>query len=281
VLSAAAFAALFGGAACGSGGPSADMPGSPAASTQPSTPETSATAAAPSTTRVARTTTSRSPAVREQPTTTSRVPATRLTTTTYVVNPGCRTNPDGTQSCTVSGRPLWRRRRWRRRELLLPAGSGDGDARTEYASVASFAELSLRLIAVGAPVELVAACHAAALDEIRHAEACEAIATGSDVRFGAIPALLGRRIGGRRRTRAAEVARIAADSYVDGWRNESLAAAELRDRAAAAGSLEDRATLEAMAADEDRHAALAKDIVTWCFEMEPAAVTRALEPFAA
>jgi hypothetical protein len=178
----------------------------------------------------------------------------------------------------MPGRPLWRRRGWgRRRELLLPAGGVVDDARTEYASVASFGELSLRLIGVGAPVELVGACHAAALDEIRHASSCARLAGDPATRFGAIPALLGRRIGSRRRSRDRELGRIAADSYLDGWQNERAAALLLRDRAAAAPTADERSVLVGMAEDEDRHADLARSIVEWCFHEAPRPVTKALQ----
>ena len=141
--------------------------------------------------------------------------------------------------------------------------------------MASFGELALRLIAVGAPVELVEACHRAALDEIRHARQEDALARRDRGHFGAVPGLLGRRIGGLSRSRRAQVRRIAVESFVDGWRNEGAAAADLRRRADDATGQE-RSTLLAMAADEQGHAELARDIVLWCFEEEPEAVGRAL-----
>lgn len=45
-------------------------------------------------------------------------------------------------------------------------------ARLEHGSVAAFATVSLELMALGAPADLVEAAHVAALDEIRHARAC-------------------------------------------------------------------------------------------------------------
>lgn len=50
-------------------------------------------------------------------------------------------------------------------------------ARMEHASVAAFSQLSLHLAALGAPSELVERIHVAALDEIRHARRCYAIAS--------------------------------------------------------------------------------------------------------
>lgn len=190
------------------------------------------------------------------------------------VGPQC----DASGLCIVEGRPLRRRRG---SGLLLPAqdddfGPDDNEARSEYASVASFGELALRLIAVGAPADLVAACHRAALDEIRHASIVDGLAGRRRARFGAIPGLLGRRIGGRRGSRRGHLKRIAVESYLDGWVNEGTAAAHLRARAERAESVRERAQLGAMASDEQRHADLARDIVIWCFQEDPLHVGRAL-----
>src|SRR5690606_4020321 len=52
------------------------------------------------------------------------------------------------------------------------------DARAEHASVPAFARLSWLLAAAGAPAELLARAHRAALEEIEHAERCFALAAG-------------------------------------------------------------------------------------------------------
>jgi len=177
----------------------------------------------------------------------------------------------------MPGRPLRRRLRGGER-LLLPVGDSDDrrEAGFEYASVASFGELALRLLAVGAPAELVAACHRAALDEIRHASSCAALAGRPASPLGAIPGLLGRRLGGRHRSRRSQLRHLAVESFLDGWVNEGAAAADLSDRAQRADSPEDQAVLVAMARDEQRHADLGRSIVTWCFEQDPVGVGRAL-----
>jgi hypothetical protein len=169
----------------------------------------------------------------------------------------------------VVGRPL--RRRF---GLLAPTGVGAEDAGLEFASVVAFAELSMRLVSVGAPSELVARCHLAALDEIRHAELTDRLAGRSDVRRE-IRGLRGRRISSPLRSRSREIAAIALESYVDGWLNESAAAAELRVRAANARD-DHAAAYEQMAADEDGHAELARDVVLWCASEAPEAVGRRL-----
>src|SRR5690349_3292760 len=50
-------------------------------------------------------------------------------------------------------------------------------AAREHAAVATFARLSLELLALGAPSDLVVAAHDAALDEVRHARQSYAIAS--------------------------------------------------------------------------------------------------------
>lgn len=271
-LTSTALAALFAATACGptagAGPKDAGPPSTTTSSTSTSTSSTSPSSPA--------STSSTSP--RSAPTTTS----TTSTTSTTVRYPYCETHPDGTQSCVIDGRPLRRKRR--RGGLLLPEDdgcTGDEDARSEYASVASFSELALRLMAVGAPVELVEACHRAALEEIRHARTADAAAHRHRSRFGAVPGLLGRRIGGWSRSRRSQLRSLAVESFVDGWLNEGAAACRLRRRAAAAADPHERAALSAMADDEAGHARLAADIVTWCFEQDPARVGRALAALAA
>jgi len=296
VASAAALAALFNAAAaCGSGnGSSAStttsvestsvLPTSPTTALDTtSTPVTDgASTTAPAITAprtTVRTVTTTAPSTTRRPTSsTVTTPTTTATTRpTATVTSYCVTNPDGTGTCAIPGRPLRRRRRGRT-GFLLPVALDDDrrEAGAEYASVASFGDLALRLVGVGAPADLVAACHRAALDEIRHASVCDALAGRPPSPFGAIPGLLGRRLGGWRRSRRIQLRRLAVESFLDGWVNEGAAAADLRERAERATSPEDEAELRSMAEDEQRHAELARSIVTWCFEEDPVAVGRAL-----
>jgi hypothetical protein len=69
------------------------------------------------------------------------------------------------------------------RPVRAPVGLGQQwreNGRTEHASVASFARLTLDLMALGAPPELVTAANQDTLDEIRHTEACFALAYALD-----------------------------------------------------------------------------------------------------
>jgi len=152
----------------------------------------------------------------------------------------------------------------------------DDEALIEYASVASFAELGLQLMALGAPSALVARCHRAALDEIAHATILDRLAGRDGTPFGVIPHLLGRRIGGRARGRQRHLARIAVESYRDGWLNEGASASEFEARARQAGTSREIRALSRIAADERMHAELGRDVVLWCFEESPRSVGRAL-----
>ncbi len=125
------------------------------------------------------------------------------------------------------------------------------DAGYEYTSVASFARAALELMAVGAPAELVRDCHLAALDELRHAEVCAEIAWSlgaAPVAPRAVPALA---------PREATWIRVAVDTFVEGCVGETLAALVMSTVAAECPDPELRALLEAIAEDEERHAALA------------------------
>lgn len=189
--------------------------------------------------------------------------------------PTCVTFSDGSGMCSIPGRPLRRRRR---RGFLLPIGDDphDDEALIEYASVASFGELGLELMALGAPTDLVARCHRAAIDEITHATALDRLAGRDGSQFGAIPHLLGRRIGGRFRSRRRHLASIALASYRDGWINEGQSAADMEARAQAAGGTDERQAFERIAAEERGHAELGRDVVFWCFQESPKSVGRAL-----
>ena len=70
----------------------------------------------------------------------------------------------------------------------IAAGWTDA-ARGEHASVPAFSRLSLTLMAMGAPSDLVEAAHRAALDEIEHARMAfglAAIYAGAEVAPGAL-----------------------------------------------------------------------------------------------
>jgi hypothetical protein len=152
------------------------------------------------------------------------------------------------------------------------------NGRTEHASVAAFARLTLDLMALGAPPELVADANRDALDEIRHAELCFGLAWAIDGRIespGAFPAAAHARTLSRSRTLA--LAELAVDSLVDGALHEGVSARIIAKLARRCEAPAIQAILKEIAADEGRHARHGWDVVRWCLTEGGEPVARALE----
>lgn len=134
--------------------------------------------------------------------------------------------------------------------------------RDEHASVAAFARLSLQLMALGAPPELLRRTHTAALDEVDHARRCAALATrfaGEPRSPGALPAACAP-------LAAVDHATLAVETLREGCVGEAVfaaLAARSRDRAT---DPEVREALTVIARDEAGHALLAWDVVAWFVE---------------
>ncbi len=133
------------------------------------------------------------------------------------------------------------------------ADAWTADALLEHASVAAFARFSLELLAVGAPADLVTAAHLAALDEVRHARICFALAQGyagaplgpSAFPFDGAMSLAG------------DLASLATSTAREGCIGETLAAIIAASQLARASDPAVRRALSAIAEDEARHAELA------------------------
>lgn len=151
-----------------------------------------------------------------------------------------------------------------------------GEAAAEHASVAAFARFSLQLLALAAPPELVSAAHIAALDEVRHAQQCYALAARYSGEQRGPGALL--LPGG---PLLCDPATVALETLRDGCLGESLAARAVAQAAAAAGDPEVARVLREIAADEENHAALAWQTVAWLLRRHPQPVRRALAAFLA
>jgi hypothetical protein len=139
-------------------------------------------------------------------------------------------------------------------------------ALVEHASIASFARASMELMAVGAPLDLVARTHLAALDEVRHTELSFAIAKeldGADAHAGPLLALA---------PREATLARVAQDTLVEAAIPELIAAREAHVAAERCTVPSISEALRAIGDDEARHAQLAWDILAWCRLREPVAL---------
>lgn len=156
------------------------------------------------------------------------------------------------------------------REAL--AAHWEREAAMEHASVAAFARASLSLLAAGAPADLVARTHAAALDEVAHARLTYALAASysgthrgpGPLAVGALPPV------------ATSLADLAAETFIDACAGESVAALALREAAAAAVDPEVAEVLTRIAADEERHAELAWRTVAWALRAGGAGVRQAL-----
>ena len=134
----------------------------------------------------------------------------------------------------------------------------------EHASVAAFARVTLELLALGAPADLVADAARAMSDEIAHARACFGIAsawTGAPVGPGPLDT--------RGIVPAHSAEAVLIDTLASGCVAETIASAEA---AVAASLCEDPALariLREIADDEARHAALAWRIARWIVSTQP------------
>jgi hypothetical protein len=147
------------------------------------------------------------------------------------------------------------------------------EASYEHASIASFARVSLSLLAAGAPAELLERAHRAALDEVAHARTMYTMASacrGAAVGPGGLD-LTGMAAAPQ------SIADIAEEAFVEGCVGEVTAALVLREEAAMALGDAIRTALERMATDEEAHAELAWRTVAWALSVEPEAVRARLE----
>ncbi len=139
-------------------------------------------------------------------------------------------------------------------------------AQEEHASIASFSNLSLHLLALGAPPDLVADAHAAALDEIRHARLAFELASA----YAGAPLAPAPFADAARMSAAGDLAALAVETLLDGCINETVSAALAEAAGEAASDPALAAALAEVAADETRHAELAWRIVAWCVRSSPA-----------
>ncbi len=137
------------------------------------------------------------------------------------------------------------------------------DGLAEHASVASFARFTLQLLALGAPPQLVADACRAQIEEVGHARTTLALAAayGGPVGPGALP-IEGAMIG------ATDREAVLVATFIEGCVGETIAAAELELAAQGCADPAVAATLKALAADEQRHAALAWRTVQWLLRAE-------------
>ncbi len=139
----------------------------------------------------------------------------------------------------------------------------------EHASVPAFSKLSLKLSALGAPSELLEDCHLAALDEVRHARRCFALARAySGVRWtaGTLPELAQGSAQPSPASMGDTWARLVRGSLLDGCLAEGMAALVAGEGAARATDPVVQETLSVISEDEGRHAELAWDVIAFALE---------------
>ena len=174
----------------------------------------------------------------------------------------------------------WALRTFALEDEHAPAGLADQwreNGKTEHASVAAFARLTLDLMALGAPPHLIAAANQDALDEIRHAELCFSLATALDGRrVSPAPFPEAQRVATLSRSRPFALARLAVSSLVDGALHEGVSARIIAQLAKRSAFPAIRDMLKSIAADEGRHSAHGWDVVLWCVEVGGSPVRAAL-----
>jgi hypothetical protein len=157
------------------------------------------------------------------------------------------------------------------RSALATAWGSDG--RDEHASMASFSRFSLELLACGAPAELVALAHRAALDEGRHARLCFGLASayaGHAIEPGAFP------IAGHVDL-STTLAELAASTVREACAGETISASVAAEQLARATDPAVREALAVLVQDEARHAELAWRTVAWAVATGGVEVRRAVE----
>jgi hypothetical protein len=135
-------------------------------------------------------------------------------------------------------------------------------ARDEHASVAAFSKVSLDLMRFGAPPELLARTHQAALDEVNHARLGFAVASafaGRPVGPGAFPLASV--------PLAQSLRELAVDAATEGCLGEGLASLLAAEGARRTVDPVLREVLATIAEDEAAHARLAWRTVAWAIEV--------------
>ena len=149
------------------------------------------------------------------------------------------------------------------------------DALAEHASVASFARATLELMAHAAPAHLLEGCQRAALDEVRHAKLCFALAAA----YGAAATCPGRLASPP--PRSFDLASLAASTFREGCVAETTAALAAERALSRCRDPAVRRVLGIIAEDEARHAVLAWRTVAWALGRGGRGVAGALRAEAA
>lgn len=149
------------------------------------------------------------------------------------------------------------------------------DAQKEHASVPAFSRISWLLAAVGAPADLMAWSHRAALEEIEHTRRCFALAAGYAGRSHSVEPMPELLLGGLD-LKADPRAVLAAESLADGCQLEDFNADVAAACARVCAEPVTRAVLEQIAAEERSHAEFSWALVAWLLQRDRPHVEAAL-----
>jgi hypothetical protein len=133
------------------------------------------------------------------------------------------------------------------------------DGLLEHASIASFGRFALELMAVGAPADLVADAHRAAIDEVEHARLCFGLAQA----YGAEPTTPSPFPFAGRIEVSSDLADVAARAVREGCIGETIGAIQAAEQLALAENPLVRRALGVIVDDEARHAELSWRFVAW------------------
>lgn len=150
------------------------------------------------------------------------------------------------------------------------------DAQKEHASVPAFSRISWLLAAVGAPAELMAWSHRAALEEIDHAQRCFALAAGYGGRTFTVEPMPDLLLGGFSDVKD-PVVTLALESLKDGCLLEDFNADIAAKCATVCEEPVTRAVLLQIAREERSHADFSWAVIDWALATHGARVAPALE----
>ena len=205
-----------------------------------------------------------------------RCPAAKQTNKPHIVFASCESSCPVVFNCGCDGRPFVVDNRTWLADVDV-AGAGDKSARAasaaarvwldqargEHASVASFAAFSLRLMALGAPLELLDAATRAGRDEVRHAQLCLARAAArlalppSRLTLGALAPEVINGVSAQTRDE------LALSTLDEGAVGEFASVLGMIDRLGGATDAADAGVLHTLIGDELRHVALAVRTLLW------------------
>ncbi len=146
------------------------------------------------------------------------------------------------------------------------------DALEEHASIAAFSRLTLYLLSVGAPPDLLIASQRASIDEIQHARSCFALARRCDGRIdGPGPLKVEDAV------RDLSLEELAFLSAQEGCVGETLGVSMAREQFDNATDPHVRSLLKRLVRDESRHAHLAWRFAAWAIRKGGSPVLKAIE----